>query len=142
MENEFIQFNLPCKECLVRAKCFSNKRAKHLEKNMDKIYADVPCLAIPVLSDLNIPWEKHVFECLSNIFRDWTKHTTRENVKGTHPEVKIPYEYFTLILNIVRIFQYMINSTSWNTGTLEIFDETELRVKLQIMKSMFYEKNG
>lgn len=137
MTAEFIQFELPCKECLVRAKCFSNQSSKLLEKKIDQIYTNIPCLAAPVFSDLDIPWEKHILECISNIFRDWTKHTSRENDNGTHPRVNIPYEYFTLIIEMIRVFEYMINSTSWRTGKLEYFDKMELETKTRIMKSMF-----
>lgn len=132
MSAEFVQFNFPCKECLVRATCLEKT---HLKDKVFKVNTSIACLAAPVFEELqNKNWQRHIFECISNLLRDWTQHTRKENIRGTHPDLLIPYEYFQVIITLCRIFQYMINSTSWRTGKLEKFDQQELSIKLKQME--------
>ena len=61
MSHDFIQFNFPCSECIVRAICKDIPKNAELKKLYDK---DNPrCLTVPEFSPSELAYTKGLIEC-------------------------------------------------------------------------------
>jgi hypothetical protein len=126
--SEFVQFNFPCADCLVRAACKEqpkNEVIKHLyDKNAPR------CLAIPELPP-DVAYIKGLLECWANlgatIINNMQKSEDPHTSMETHS--KIPMQYIMLMGQMAYLFQWIVNSTSWDLGILQGFDKQEIRIK-------------
>jgi len=128
MSAEFIQFNFPCKDCLVLAACKDkpkNEAIKHLFDDFNP-----RCLTLPKFPS-NVEYIKGLLECIFNLGVDVINRMTKTEDPQTCSEInsKIPMQYIMLLGNMLYLMQWIINSTSWEEGILQEFDKFEVGLK-------------
>lgn len=126
MSKEFIQFEFPCKECLVRAAC-QEKPAK-LSDLLEQMRTR--CLSMPNYDDKNPKnsYSKTFLECWANI--GWT---AIGRIKSEDAN-KIPPKYIDFLIETIGLIQWIVNSSSWEDGTQHDFDLHEARRKANTAK--------
>lgn len=134
MSSEFIQFQFPCTDCIVRAACKEkpkDERLKHLLIRQNTI----PCLALPRIFPELKPYQKGLVECWANIGVDilCRMHKTEDPKTSTEINNNIPMQYLILMGQMSYILQWIINSTSWEEGSLKQFDRDEINRKLKVL---------
>ena len=126
---DFIQFNFPCKDCLVRAACQDkpgNDQIKHLY-DMD----NPRCLAIPKFNSDEKTYMKALIECMANLFptviNNMQKSEDPQTSRETHNN--IPMQYVIMLGQMTALMQWIVNSTSLDIGELQDFDRFEVNKK-------------
>lgn len=131
MSDEFIQFNFPCSDCIVRAAC----KNKPTEKGDLYIGYDNPCLALPNLKDKS--YHKMLIECWANLGHDLLNTVKKsEEPEGINKDNKVPSTYIRAMHQMTSIIQYMVNSTSWREGALYPFDKIDINEKLKSINKL------
>jgi len=134
MSDEFLEFHFPCKECLVRAVCEEKPEINDTDKKRLIERDRTHCLTLPYVSD-----EKHyhrmIIECWANLgWRVFNSVSNVENPVGVSDPMKVPIRFVFWLRDIANIMQYIVNSTSWETGKLEDFDKDEINRKVKMLK--------
>lgn len=127
MSDEFIQFDFPCSDCIVRAACKYKPTAK------DDLYggAGLPCLALPMVKEKS--YHKMLIECWANLGFDLLQNVQKRNSTAKiNIDNKVPSAYIQAMHQMASTIQYMVNSTSWHEGKLLPFDQWEINKKLKI----------
>lgn len=129
MSSNFVQFNFPCKDCLVLAACKNtpknNESIKYLYDN------DAPrCLAVPKLP-LDITYHKGILECWANLGVMFVNGLQLSENPKTCREMhnNIPMQYVSMLGHMSGLIQWIVNSTSWEKGILQDFDKVEVNLK-------------
>ena len=131
MSREFVEFTFPCKECIVTAMCQDYTRLK----KKDQLDVRSMCLAVPKFGEKEGPYHKLLLECMANISKRITSAVDKaEDPIGTNTVNNIPHRYVLMMCHMTEIMVYMTNSTSWETGKLENFDEFEINRKLKLVR--------
>jgi len=128
MSQEFIQFNFPCTDCLVRAACKEKPKNNEDVKLYDNI--NPRCLTLPKFPS-KIAHTKGLLECWANLGVKIITNMQKTEDSKTFRETKsnIPMHYIILMGQISYLLQWMINSESWENGELKDFDIREIREK-------------
>jgi hypothetical protein len=125
MSQEFIQFGFPCTDCLVSAAC---QDKKHVDRKdfLDRSGA-IRCLALPQYDNQTSSHEKSLLECVANIIWNVACRLNEDR------SMKIPEQYRHFLIDYLGIFQYIINTTSWeaNLNPVAEFDKFEIRKKIK-----------
>ena len=126
---DFVQFNFPCKDCLVRAACQEkpeNEEIKHLY-DMDR----PRCLTVPKFKSDEKTYMKALIECVSNIAPTLIDNMQKSEDPKTSREThnNIPMQYVALLGHMTYLMQWIVNSTSWKLGELQEFDRFEVNRK-------------
>lgn len=127
---DFVQFNFPCKDCMVLACCREapkdNKKIEHL---YDKL--NTRCLAVPKFSSDIKSYSKGLIECWANLGVGIINSMQKSEDPQTCTEINnnIPMQYVQLLGKMSYLIQWIINSTSWEKGQLQEFDAFEIRLK-------------
>jgi hypothetical protein len=132
MSAEFVQFNFPCKDCLVRAACKEkpkNESITHLYDNHSP-----RCLTVPKFPP-DVAYIKGLLECWANLgvvlvsqgIKQETPYTSIETQKN------ISMTYMILISHMSNLLQWIVNSTSWRDGKIHDFDIDEIRSKCKLI---------
>jgi len=128
MSSDFVEFNFPCKDCLVRAACKDKPKNETIRHLYD---AHNPrCLAVPNLPP-DVTYTKCLIECWVNIGTRIINGMQKTEEPKTCRETcnNIPMQYVMMLGHMANLMQWMINSTSWEKGTLHDFDAREIRLK-------------
>ncbi len=136
MSEEFIEFRFPCPECLVRAACQQKGRLPKAEKKLteDDLYdaKDSACITVPSYNFDKKSYEKMFMECMANMNKRMMNSVgNNENDDGSNATTGVPMEYIRLFQIMSEAMQYIVNSTSWETGKLQKFDKDEINGKLK-----------
>lgn len=127
MSDEFIQFDFPCSDCIIRAACKYKPTAK------DDLYgrAGLPCLALPFVKEKS--YHKMLIECWANLGFDLLNHVSKlEFPIGVNKDNQVPSSYIRAMQQMTKAIGYMVNSASWREGELFPFDKLEIDKKLKI----------
>jgi hypothetical protein len=124
MSQDFIQFGFPCIDCLVSAAC---QDKKHVERKdfLDRA-GGIRCLALPEYDKQTSSHQKSLLECVANII--WDCACSLNEDRG----MKIPEQYRHFLMEYLGIFQYIINTTSWNTNINPVADFDRLEIKSRL----------
>ena len=128
---EFIQFNFPCKECVVRAACQDQPKDENLKHLYDM--GNPRCIAVPKINTDEKTYMKGLVECLSNIFPTVIDNIDKSEDPETSREINnnIPMQYIMLLGQMSYLMQWIVNSTSWKEGELQDFDAFEVNRKIK-----------
>jgi hypothetical protein len=124
MSEEFIQFNFPCAECLVRAAC--QDKPKKMIEVFDK--QNPRLLAMPDMKNID-DYLKVFLECWANIGFD-----ALDKIRNAKSMNGIPETYANFLIETISMLQWIVNSASWDRGEIHDFDIYEVRHKLRVMK--------
>lgn len=125
MSKEFVEFNFPCIECLVRAAC--QDKPIIIKDLADS--ANPRCIAMPnVNHNDKESYTKAFLECWANI--GWR---AIQRVKSEDAE-RIPPKYIDFLIDNIGLLQWIINSQSWEDGEMHDFDLYEAKRKLEKAK--------
>jgi len=136
MSSKFVQFNFPCKDCLVRAACKekpgNDEAIKHL---YDDNQFDHRCLTLPKFPS-KIAFTKGLLECWANIGVDIINNMQKSEDSKTSKETtnNLPMQYVMLMGQMSYLLQWMINSVSWERGELQDFDRQEINLKSKMLR--------
>jgi hypothetical protein len=124
MSQDFIQFGFPCIDCLVSAAC---QDKKHVDRKdfLDRT-GGIRCLALPEYDKQTSSHQKSLLECVANII--WDCACSLNEDRG----MKIPEQYRHFLMEYLGIFQYIINTTSWNTNINPVADFDRLEIKSRL----------
>ena len=126
MSDEFIQFNFPCTDCIVRAACKYQPSKKDLYRR-----GSIPCLALPKVEDKS--YHKMLIECWANLGFNILNHVSKLELPiGVNKDNQVPASYIRAMHQMTKAIGYMVNSTSWREGQLLPFDKMEIDEKLKI----------
>ena len=126
MSDEFIQFNFPCTDCIVRAACKNKPNKKDLYRG-----GSIPCLALPNVKDKS--YHKMLIECWANLGCSILNHVSKLELPiGVNKDNQVPASYIRAMHQMTKAIGYMVNSTSWREGQLLPFDKMEIDEKLKI----------
>jgi hypothetical protein len=129
MSDNFLDFQFPCKDCLVRAVCEEKPEIKDDDKK--KLYERdrTHCLTIPYISKEK-HYHKMLIECWANMGKSLFDQVS--NVEHPHKmnsDLKVPIWYIFKLRDIANLAQWIVNSTSWEKGDLKKFDQDEVNRK-------------
>jgi hypothetical protein len=124
MSKEFIQFNFPCVDCLVRPAC--EDKPKKMIEIFDK--QNPRLLAMPNMKDVN-DYLKVFIECWANIGFD-----ALDKIRNAQSMNGIPEKYGNFLIENINLLQWIVNSTSWRESEIFDFDIYEVRHKLRVMR--------
>lgn len=134
MSDEFLEFQFPCKECLVRAVCEEKPRITGSDKKKLLERDRTHCLTLPYVSE-DKHYHKMLIECWANMGQSmFCEVGNIENPKGTNRDLKVPINYIFMLRTLADIAQYIVNSTSWRREQLEDFDRDEINRKVKMLK--------
>ena len=131
MSDEFLEFNFPCKDCLVRAVCEEKPNITDKEKQdlIDRVRTH--CLTIPYVAE-DKHYHKMLIECWINMGKAvFDSVGNVENPHGMNAELKVPISMIFQLRDMANIGQYIVNTLSWQKGELHDFDIDEVRRKLK-----------
>jgi hypothetical protein len=125
MSQDFIQFGFPCIDCLVSAAC---QDKKHVDRKdfLDRT-GGIRCLALPEYDKQTSSHQKSLLECVANVIWDTACSLNEDR------DMKIPEQYRHFLMEYLGIFQYIINTTSWNSNINPVadFDKFEIKRRLE-----------
>jgi hypothetical protein len=128
LSESFLEFNFPCKECIVRAACKDKPKNEAIKHLYD--VNDILCLTLPKFPS-KIAYHKGLIECWANIgvsiINNMKKSEDPKTSRETHNNV--PMQYVMLLGKISYLLQWIVNSTSWEKGELKDFDQREVSMK-------------
>ena len=133
MSSNFVQFNFPCKDCLVLAACKDKPNDETIKHLFD---AHNPrCLTIPKFPS-KVAYSKGLLECWANLGVGITNNMRKTEDPQTCSETNnnIPMQYIILLGQIANLMQWVVNSTSWDEGVLRDFDHAEVKRKCKTIK--------
>jgi len=134
MSDEFLEFQFPCKECLVRAVCEEKPDITDKEREMLIGRERTHCLTLPYVSE-DKHYHKMLIECWANMGHNmFVQVQNIENPVGTSDPLKVPINYIFMLRTMAEIAQYIVNSTSWKLPKLQDFDRDEINRKVKMLK--------
>lgn len=134
MSDEFLEFQFPCKECLVRATCKDKPEITDAEKK--KLYERnrTHCLTLPYVSK-DKHYHKMLIECWANMGKAlFDKVSNIESPHNMNKDLKVPIWFIFKLRDIANLAQWIVNSTSWEKGDLKEFDKDEVKSKMELIK--------
>jgi len=135
MSLQFLQFKMPCSECVVQAIC----KDKH-HKSTDLSRLTYLCLALPDWDPRKKIYVKGLSECWANFGYDIiralnTAKLDNRRIERREATVKktstIPTQYIDFLIDVINTIQWLVNSTSWREGELYDFDTIEIENKIK-----------
>jgi hypothetical protein len=125
VSQDFIQFGFPCTDCLVAAACQDKKLIE--KKDLLDFPGGIRCLALPVFDTETSSHQKSLLECVANVIWDTACSLNEDR------NMQIPEQYRHFLMEYLGIFQYIINTTSWNSNINPVadFDKFEIRRKMK-----------
>jgi len=130
MSLEFLRFNIPCRDCVVRAIC---KDKNNMGLELSKI--NDLCLAVPQWNPMERTYIKGFCECWINLgynmlggLRTLKLENKREDFNKS---ISIPTQYINFLTDTINTIQWIVNSTSWQKGELYAFDSFEINQKMK-----------
>ena len=136
MSSEFIQFDFPCIDCLVKSCCGDKPNIKSEEIYGHNLHRGAACLAIPE-ADGDTSYQKALLECWVNFGNSIMEALPKDefpNGSGIEKNNNLPIPYIRLLQSIVPILQWIVNSTSWEEGKLFDFDKYEVNKVIEKLK--------
>jgi hypothetical protein len=105
----------------------------HVKK--DVINSSGMILAIPK-PEKGACYNKIIVECCTNILQQCANSLSKSvtNIGGRKTEHGIDIEMRHQIAEASNVLQWIVNSTSWETGEYEDFDKFEIQQKLDMIK--------
>lgn len=140
MTEKFVEFTLPCHECIVQASCQSKSKVKLFEDGTDDLNKNLKLsdlyfsvLAIPKFDERKKCWKKGMLEMWINMgYGLAVKHgLKRSDYKGYGDKGPA---FADFINELAQMLTYIIHSTSWEEGEEKPFDIDELKRKLNTAK--------
>ena len=127
MSQEFVQFGFPCTDCLVAAACRDKENVRNKDLLDHSGGGGIRCLALPTYDKETSSHSKSLLECVANVI--WNTACELNQDRG----MKIPTGYRHFLIAYLGIFQYVINTTSWDHNLEQIadFDKFEIRNKIK-----------
>jgi len=139
MSEEFIQYVFPCVECLVQAACQDHDRLRIIKDRKEiqtrHIRSDRPSLAVPKFDLNDKTYHKGLIECWANMGASMMNKVSKEEDPIKHQKAdNLPMPYVHILIAMTQIICHMVNSTSWEEGTLHEFDRIEIKARLSKLK--------
>jgi hypothetical protein len=127
---KFIEFLFPCTDCLVAAACKDRRRISKKDL-LDGNSGAIRCLAVPMYDGNQSSHVKNLMECLAHLA--WRI----SNQLNEDRDSKIPSGYRHFLLEHIRLFCYITNSTSWRGELIEVakFDKLEIKNRVNRLAS-------
>lgn len=134
MSEEFITFNFPCRECIVRATCKTIPTEKPIRDLFDQ--GSVRCLAMPLIDTEDMTYTKVLIECWANFGHKIICQMSKTEDPRTSMETnnQVPMQLVSMLGHLVGLAQWIVNSTSWREGTLQDFDRREINLKSKVLR--------
>lgn len=139
MSLEFLQFRMPCSECIIQAIC----KDKH-HKSVELSKLTHLCLALPDWDPEKKMYVKGLAECWANLGFDIVKALRRAKLDNRRIEMGevdisklaiVPNQYIDFLIELAHTIQWIVNSTSWRVGELNGFDSFEVKDKMKNISS-------
>jgi len=132
VSHDFIEFVFPCTDCLVAAACRDRKQIKKLDFLDYPSANGIRCLALQQYDTTSNSHEKALLESVANI--TWRIAGRLNEDRG----MKIPEQYRHFLMEYLAVFQYILNTTSWNSNVNPVaeFDKFEIRNKMKTAMKM------
>lgn len=125
MSEKFIELYIPCKECLVAPACKDKKKiGTYKNAELRDIF-----LGLKKWNEKEKVFKKGVIEAWVNMGCDIFSNMRPNEVEDI-PDSAFP-EYLNVLIELVNILQWLINSKSWRDGKPHDFDKSELKNKLK-----------
>jgi len=92
-------------------------------------------LVVPIFGSKVKSYHKGLIECWTNMGQSMMEKVDKTEVPGKHQKVdNLPIVYVHILCAMAQIMCHMVNSTSWEEGTLHEFDRIEIKARLSKMK--------
>jgi len=132
MSLEFLQFRMPCADCVIQAIC----KDKHYKSCDLYQFGHCMCLALPAWDPSQKMYVKGLTECWVNLGYELLKALRTAKLENRRIErgllqkdkcFSVPNQYVDFLIDLINTMQWMINSTSWREGELHNFDSYEIK---------------
>jgi hypothetical protein len=122
---EFIEFIFPCTDCLVAAACKQRTKISKKELLDGNSYA-IRCLALPMYDKETSSHIKSLLECIAHLAWKLASQLNEDR------QSKVPSGYRHFLIEYLKIFGYITNSTSWHAcRNVQPFDSFEVKERLK-----------